>query len=599
VPELKMVLYIIRQAEKNKLDELRMLVENLTAAEITPVAITNARAILELSEDIQYDGICTELLNQLGRLSFNIVSQNTGNAAASNANIPREVLLEQNNLNQEVTSLSNRLVNSMQLQTLARMNVQIQEQLQQQPQQQVLESLRAVLQPLLQALPTEGGGTVAAGTGAASRSRVPYLSDKIEFPGWDQEKDPDPINWFQIIDNNWTPLQEAEWSRQGHNDPIPPLIKANLAIKGSPELVRRWWTTLDPASEERQTLASNWNEFKRVYLEKFRPADADHRARQLYDSVEYAGHPEQLKINMLQASQRIGGNRAHLKVTKNQMVNDYISKLRVAADKDPSSRCSEMIIKIYEQDDLKRKTNPGYQLTLEDACSWAMNVYRVSFRAGLAQSSTLFAAVDVVHDDVPSIPPLPAASLPPMPPQAHSLFYVSANALNAMPVTRGGREDSELVEELQVMWGDDPDYAEDVLCRMLVENNARSRNFTQDEKSRRLCYNCGSPHHLIAKCPKSPNQQGRKPFKKRMIAGKKQFPAFRTRFADRISNKTRFFRRRGQTFTRLEVNNPEDLDDALSSLQDDDTIWVGNEEWDGSVNPLCWIGDDQLMRGQE
>ena len=583
-----MTIYVIRASEKQKLAEYKTLVENLTAPAVSQEALTNARATLELEGETPFTGVCRALLDRLTGLSFNITSQNTGQAASVNANIPREILLEQNQLNQEVTSLTQKLLNAVQVYSIAQTQAQIQAQLQSQAAQQpLIEAMRAVFGPMLQ--------NVASGEGSSSsgRARVPYLSDKIEFPAWDQEKDPDPINWFQLIDNNWTPLQESEWARQGHTQPVPAVIKANLAIKGSPELVRLWWTTLDPESEERQALMNNWNEFKRVYLEKFRPADADHRARQLYDAVEYAGHPEQLKINMLQASQRIGGSRAHLKVTRHQMVNDYIAKLRVAANRDPSSRCSEMIIKIYEQDDLKRKTDAGYQLTLDDACSWAMNVYRVSFRSGLAQSQTLFAAVDAGEQ---GLPPLPTPSLPP-PPSLANTFCVSADALCAMPATRGGVERNNEDDDLHVMWGDDGEYAEEVLCRMLIENNARSRNFTSDEKDRRLCYNCGSPHHLIAKCPKSPNlQQGRKPLRRRMIAGRRQFPAFRTRFADKISNKTRFFRRRGQTFNRIEINNPEDLDEALSHLQGDDTVWVGNEEPDGSVNPVCWIGDGNLQK---
>ena len=226
-----MAIYVIRAAEKAKLADHKILVENLTAATVTNEAIANARTSLELAEEIPFMGICRALMDRLTALNFNITSQNTGQPASTNANIPREILLEQNQLNQEVVELNARLLTAVQVYSIAQTQAQVQAQLQaqaaqqqnQQPQQQLIEAMRAVFQPILQ--------NAASGEGSsanASRARVPYLSDKIEFPSWDQEKDPDPINWFQIIDNNWTPLQEAEWTRQGHSDPVDRQKKKNL-----------------------------------------------------------------------------------------------------------------------------------------------------------------------------------------------------------------------------------------------------------------------------------------------------------------------------------------------------------------------------------
>ena len=606
-----MAIYVIRAAEKAKLADHKILVENLTAATVTNEAIANARTSLELAEEIPFMGICRALMDRLTALNFNITSQNTGQPASTNANIPREILLEQNQLNQEVVELNARLLTAVQVYSIAQTQAQVQAQLQaqaaqqqnQQPQQQLIEAMRAVFQPILQ--------NAASGEGSsanASRARVPYLSDKIEFPTWDPEKDPDPINWFRMIDNNWTPLQEAEWSRQGHTQAIPPVIKANLAIKSSPELVKMWWTTIDPASDERALLTGNWNHFKAVYLEKFRPADADHRAREQYDAIEYQGHPEQLKIQMQRAAQKVGGTRQHLKVDPHTLVRDYIKRLSEAGRRDPSSRCSEMVIKIYEQEELKRKTNPGYQLTLEDAANWAMNVYRVSTQNGAPTS--LFIAEELLHSMQPetqAATQMTAAAGAADPHHLHALhqgtpstFDVTASQLNSMPITRGG-DAEEGSDEFHHMWGDaDPTETEIVLCKMLVENNLRARGFKDpQEKARRLCYSCGSPHHLIAKCPLSKGHKSSQLLGRRNISGTKRFPAFRSKFADKLSNKTRFFRRRNQQLTRLEVNRPEDLEAALNNLEFNDTIWVGNEDPNGSVSLMCWIADDELAEAYQ
>ena len=600
-----MVFYTIRESEKRKLGDLKVLVENLTARSVTPEALTNARAALELQGDIPFLDVCRALMDQLTSLDFQITSQNTGQAASTNANIPRELLLEQNRLHQTVLGYNAKLLNAVQMYTIAQTQVEMQQQMQeqmnvnaQQPQQQLIDAMRAVFEPLLQNISNAAEGPNAAN----ARARVPYLSDKIEFPAWDPERDPDPINWFRLVDNNWTPLQEAEWRRQGHDQAIPAVIKANLAIKASPELVKTWWTTIDPASDERALLTSNWNHFKTVYLEKFRPADADHRAREQYDAIGYQGHPEQLRIQMQQAAQKVGGTRQHLKVDPNTLVGDYVKRLSEAGKRDPSSKCSEMVIKIYEQEELKKKTNPGYQLTLEDAANWAMNVYRVSTQTGA--TTTLFIAEELLPETQASTWMTAAGSdtqqLHALQQGTPSIFDVTASQLNSMPVTRGG-ETEEGPDEFHHMWGDaDPAETEIVLCKMLVENNLRARGFKDpQEKARRLCYSCGSPHHLVAKCPLAKGHRSRQLLGRRKINGTKKFPAFRSKFADKLSNKTRFFRRRNQQLTRLEVSCPEDLEAALNNLEFNDTIWVGNEDPDGNVSLMCWIADDELAEAYQ
>lgn len=586
-----MTLYVIRATAKRQLDEYAVIVENLTRPQVSDEAITQAAVTLELRANTPIDNALRTLSEKLLSLRFNIESQGSGRGAATNANVPPELILEQNDLNQRVQALNNRVITAIQMVSLARLQARMEQQ-QQQQQTTTVENLASALAGALQPLVERITGSGSSGSNVSQTSKVPYLNEKIEFPQWNPEKEADPINWFKTIDSIWTPLQEAEWRRQGYNEPVPPIIKANLAIKASPEIVKLWWTSVDPDSDERRHLNVNWNNFKQTFLQKFRPPDADHRARQIYDSIEYEGHPEQLKINLTRASQQIGGNRTHLKVTSNQLVNDYINKLKTSAKRDPSSRCSEMVVKIYDQEDQKSKTTPGYQLTIEDACAWAMNVYRVHFNAGIAGSQSLFS----IQETSGSLPPIPVSSSPlPVPPQ-HSPFYVTASQLNAMPVTRGGNGDKDEDEDdLHIMWGDDPQYAEDVLCKMLVENHARSRNFSPAERERRLCYNCGSPDHLIARCPKSPRAP-RKPFGRRNINGQRKFPAFRRRFTDGMSSKTRFFRRRNQQLTRLEISNPEDLEEALNNLQDNDTIWVGHET-DSGVDLLCWVADEELAGG--
>jgi len=458
------------------------------------------------------------------------------------------------------------------------------------------------------------GNALSRFTREADNHANPYF--KAEYPTLDDALHPDPQTWVEALEAIFLTVERTSRpNADGTPKTMTDTAKVAIATCRLNSVALDWWNTFK-LDEAGIAATHDWRRFSKELLAELQPADIKERYHNQYLATKFTGHPGHYATQLLQLARRIGQSVPRLAISPSQLVKKFIDGLKEAEVKYPHAGCEKMVSEILREEDSIRvaTNNPNYSLTIQVARRAAMRQYSVTQLANLRKQHNMnpfnvLSATDPDDADdgdynmganfaaayTPSPPAFPAPSSRSRP----SVSFSVPPTLHAMG-TRGGNGDEDDSDEPGGEW-------DDALCQMAIRNSHVTRLYSlQDARSKGIsCYICGQ-NHLMRDCPQRDkrlpvsfrrNQRRGMGNQKRRRGVK---PELAKRFKDPMSRRTRFFRRDGQAanprdqlhFSEVQIDEPEDLLEAISSLDANETLWMAD---DSGGQAHCWVMDDECV----
>lgn len=452
----------------------------------------------------------------------------------------------------------------------------------------------------------------------SSDTVTPYF--KAEYPYLDSATYPDPQMWVESLEAIFLTVERvSKPSADGSQKTMTDVAKVAIATCRLNDVALDWWNSfkLETAGIE---ATKDWGKFTKELLLELQPADVKDRYHAQYSNTKFTGHPGTFATQLLQLARRIGQSVPRLAISPSQLVKRFIDGLKEGHVKYPHAACDKMVTEILRDEEALKvaRDNPNYVLTIQVARRAAMRVYAVTQLASIRQKNDMnpFNALNALDEDdyaddndrygdnggphlAAAYAPSPPIAPPPPRWSRPSRGFAVPSAMHAMG-TRGGNHANDD--------GDDEPGSEwdDALCQMTVHNTHATRPYpSRDPRAKGIsCYICGK-NHMMRFCPDRDKRQpitfrrNQRRYGAKRPRGVK--PELVKRFKDPMSRRTRFFRRDGQVndpqslnhFTELDIKEPEELLEALDSLDGDETIWTQIEGDDNSAH--CWVMDDECV----